>query len=216
MTSLMLLPASPTAGLADTLRARVGALHTEAERSGIVSDVLRGEASVRAYLLLLRNLLPAYQALEAGLERHRDAALLGDLVRPELYRSGAILSDVTAMSAEWRQELMLLPQATAYEAAITACAEGDGRRLIAHAYARYLGDLNGGGVLQRRLAGTLHFHAFPAIAEIASYRVEYRSAIDRAGARLADWSDLAAEAAQAFRYNIELSCAVKAKEELLF
>jgi heme oxygenase len=34
-------------------------------------------------------------------------------------------------------------------------AEGDGTRLIAHAYTRYLGDLSGGQILQRLLARSL-------------------------------------------------------------
>ena len=50
---------------------RTKTLHVEAERTGIIRDLLRGEASREGYVLLLRNLLPAYQAMERGLERHR-------------------------------------------------------------------------------------------------------------------------------------------------
>ena len=46
-------------------------LHLEAERSGIIRELLRGNASRNGYILLLRNLLPAYQAMEQGLARHR-------------------------------------------------------------------------------------------------------------------------------------------------
>jgi len=50
---------------------RTKALHVEAERTGIIRDLLRGEATREGYVLLLRNLLPAYRAMEQGLVRHR-------------------------------------------------------------------------------------------------------------------------------------------------
>ena len=61
------LPAS----LVTALYLRTKTLHVEAERTGIIRDLLRGEASREGYILLLRNLLPAYLAMEHGLERHR-------------------------------------------------------------------------------------------------------------------------------------------------
>ena len=60
--------------LANTLRERTQALHTRAERSGIINDVLRGKASRYGYALFLRNLLPAYRQMEAGLERQEPIA----------------------------------------------------------------------------------------------------------------------------------------------
>jgi len=57
-------------GLAAALRESIRAIHAQAERSGIVSDVLRGRATRFGYALLLRNLLPASQEMERGLDRH--------------------------------------------------------------------------------------------------------------------------------------------------
>jgi heme oxygenase len=198
------------AGLACAFRLHVRALHTRAERSGIIADILRGNAELGALKLLLRNLLPCYEAMEAALERHSGSALLGGIVRPELFRSASIREDLRTLGGA--AALPLLPAGAAYADAVKACAKGDGRRLIAHAYARYLGDLSGGMILQRRLAplgGALRFHAFPAIADVEAYKVGYRAAIDFCGGMLEDWSAVLDEAAAAFRYNIELSMAVK-------
>ena len=74
------LSTAMTAAMADSslpvsvvtaLYLRTKALHLEAERTGIIRDLLRAKASREGYILLLRNLLPAYQAMEHGLERHR-------------------------------------------------------------------------------------------------------------------------------------------------
>ena len=72
-------------------------LHVEAERSGIISDLLRGEASRDGYTLLQRNLLPAYQALERGLERHRNTSGLAALATYRLERSAALEADLIAL-----------------------------------------------------------------------------------------------------------------------
>jgi heme oxygenase len=213
-------------GLALALREHTHRLHIEAERTGVVSDILHGRVNVAAYVLLLRNLLPAYEAMEATLTRHRDLPLLAGLALPHLYRAAAIEWDLGQVAPQWRHALPLLPAGAAYARGITACGAGAG--LIAHAYTRYLGDLSGGLTLHRLVApmlpqGGLRFHAFPEIADIGACKVAFRAAIDRAGALLGDWSLVLREAEAAFRYNIELSGAVghmiaaeEVKEGLLF
>ena len=69
-------------------------------------------------------------------------------------------------------------------------AEGDGARLIAHAYTRYLGDLSGGQILQRLLARSLQlrpaeltFYDFPRFSDLDALKTDYRKALDQAGAR---------------------------------
>ena len=86
-------------GLIVALRQRTRGLHAEgaAEQSNLIGDVLRGAASRYGYALLLRNLLPAYQALEAGLERHRAGRLLAAVAQREVYRAAAIEADLAAL-----------------------------------------------------------------------------------------------------------------------
>src|SRR5262245_29449930 len=80
--------------LSETLRESTRVLHTQAERAGVINDILRGQASRADYALLLRNLLPAYERMEAGLDRHRATPAVGAVARRELYRSAALAADL--------------------------------------------------------------------------------------------------------------------------
>lgn len=206
-------------GLLAAFRARVGALHAEAERTGIVADILRRRASVAGYALLLRNLLPAYTALEDGLRRHRGSPALAPLADPDLFRAAAIAADLAALGTASLDAaaLPLLAEAGRYAARIASAADGDGGLLIAHAYTRYVGDLSGGQIMRRLLAGSIGVPAaalsafdFAALGDPDAYKARYRDAIDRAGRAIADPDAAAAEAAVAFRLNIDLSRAVQA------
>lgn len=204
--------------LADLLRERTRELHTRAERSGVIADLLRGRATRRAHARLLRNLLPAYESLEQGLERHRSEPRMAALAQPCVYRSAAIESDLRAILGDaWAAELPLLPEAERYAARIRAAAAGRGALLLAHAYTRFLGDLNGGRVVARVLgdslgleAGALRFYAYE-VPDPRSLRDDYRRAID-AAADPGDVEAIALEACAAFELNVELSEAVRRAE----
>lgn len=215
------MPTTPADGaqpsIVTALYLRTKALHVEAERSGIIRDLLRGEATREGYLLLMRNLLPAYQAMEQGLARHRGSPALGELAHYSLDRAPAIEADLVALcGAHWNRSVPLLAAGDIYARRIAKAAEGDGTRLIAHAYTRYLGDLSGGQILQRLLARSLDlqpselsFYDF-AHSDLDALKADYRQAIDSAGALAPDPQAVIEEGAIAFSLNIDLSCAVKA------
>jgi len=203
--------------LTDLLRERTHDLHARAERSGIVNDVLRGRATRFGYAMLLRNLLPAYRAMEQGLERIRSQQGIGAAARHELYRAPAIEADLQALFGEqWDRDLALLPEAEHYARRVTGAAAGEGGRLIAHAYTRYLGDLSGGQIMKRLLASRLKlvpselaFHDFPKISDPESFKQEYRRALNDAAVGIGDMDDLVGEAMAAFEHNIAVSEAVQ-------
>jgi heme oxygenase len=205
-------------GLADAFRDRTRLLHGRAERSGVIRDIMRGQATRDGYALLLRNLLPAYEQMERGLDRHRHAPAVREVARRELYRGRAIADDLAALCGrEWRRSLPLLAAGKRYANRTAEAAQGDGSRLIAHAYARYLGDLSGGRILRRLLArslalepSALSFYDFPGIADTEAFKADYRAALDRAAAAMIDVADVVEEAAVAFRLNIAVSEAVHA------
>jgi heme oxygenase len=203
-------------GLADRLRERTHELHTRAERTGILAEILQGRADRSGYALLLRSLLPVYRSLEAGLDAHRDRAAIGPLALPVVYRASAIASDLQVITGtEHLATMPPLPSAARYAERIAEAARGDGARLVAHAYVRFLGDLNGGRILQRLVGRALalgdeatRFYAYPAVADLAALRAGYRGSIDAAGAHV-DAEAVLDEAVVAFERNIELAEAVR-------
>lgn len=194
-------------------------LHVEAERTGIIRDLLRGEASREGYILLLRNLLPAYREMERGLERNRGSRNLSALANYQLDRASAIKSDLVALQGKgWKRSVPLLDAGEAYAHRIAKATEGDGARLIAHAYTRYLGDLSGGQILQRLLERSLQlrpselsFYGFPRFSDLTALKADYRKTLDQAGELASDPQAVVEEGAIAFSLNIDLSCAVQAK-----
>ena len=215
MTTAIADPAAPTS-VVSALYIGTKTLHTEAERSGIIRDLLRGEASRDGYILLQRNLLPAYRALEAGLERHRDTPALAALAAYRLNRAPALEADLAALCGSEFSGIPLLPAGDAYARRIDEAAEGDGARLIAHAYTRYLGDLSGGQILKRLLSKNpglqpdeLSFYDFPDHADLAALKAAYRDALDQAGTQADDPQAIIEEGSTAFSLNIDLSWAVQ-------
>ncbi len=199
----------------DAMMEATADLHRRAERSGVVGALLAGGTTRRAYTLFLRNLLPAYEALERELDANaRTRALIG----LELSRVASIERDLVQLAGpSWDAAVPLLPHGRAYaDGVAAAAAEGDGGRLIAHAYTRYLGDLGGGPILRRRVSSTLHlgedalaFYDFPAIADLRAYAAAYRLRLDSAARSFSDEPDrFVDEAVRAFQMNIALSEAV--------
>jgi heme oxygenase (biliverdin-producing, ferredoxin) len=205
------------ASVVTALYLRTKALHLEAERTGILRDLLRGEASRDSYVLLLRNLLPAYQAMEHGLQCHSGSVILGAIADYRLDRTPAIEADLVALcGTRWSHDIPLLAAGELYASRVQEAAKGNGARLIAHAYTRYLGDLSGGQILQRLLARSLQlqpaelsFYDFPGFSDLDALKADYRKALDQAGALAADPDGVIEEGAVAFSLNIDLSCAVQ-------
>jgi heme oxygenase len=191
----------------DEIKAATWPLHTQAERSGVIADILAGTASREAVALLLRNLLPVYRELEVRLADLRDHAILGALGDPALARGAAIEADLAAIGGD----PVLLAEGAAYAERIAAAPPFG---LVGHAYTRYLGDLNGGRLMRRRLLLAfgdcpVAFHDFPAIDDLRGFTTSYRAMLDRAV--MADiGGDAMREAMASFEHNIALSDAVRA------
>jgi len=203
--------------LAAAFRQRTRLLHTRAERSGIVREVLTGQVSRKGYSLFLRNLLPAYAEMEAGLQNRRHLSAFQELARPEIYRADAIIADLTALCGpRWSCLLPILPVSELYAMRVAKLAEGDGFGLLAHVYVRYLGDLNGGRILKDLLVRSLDlepealsFYDFPGVADLETFKTGYRAAIDRSAHQIKDLETVIKEAAEAFEFNIQVSEAVQ-------
>ena len=202
-------------GLADRMRSRTQALHARAEQSGFLAMLVSGRATRARYVLYLANLLTPYAVLERELQQYADTPRLGALADASVYRAAAIESDLDAIAGiGWRVAVPVLAEAERYAERVSSAARNGGERLIAHAYTRYLGDLNGGrilGQLLRRSLGleedSLSFYRFQ-VSDLDALRARYRAAIDAAGVSLTDEQAVVEEAALAFESNIDLSRAV--------
>ncbi|MCX2864576.1 biliverdin-producing heme oxygenase [Paucibacter sp. PLA-PC-4] len=139
-------------GLAARLKDATRDLHRQAERSGVMAELMQGRISRDVYCLMLRNLQPIYAALEVGLDAHNHAdPSVQRLWRPELRRLPALEQDLDYLhaGADWRRDLPMLRAAAEYAERLERLARTDAVLLIAHAYLRYLGDLHGGQMLAR-------------------------------------------------------------------
>jgi heme oxygenase (biliverdin-producing, ferredoxin) len=196
------------------MRGRTTDLHARAEQTGVVAALLGGQVCKARYALYLRNLLPAYQCMEQAL-RLRYRPEFEGLGVPQIYRTESIIADLVDLAgAGWADSIPLLPSGERYASRIDWAAAGP--MLIAHCYTRYLGDLNGGLLLGRRLVQIFgpNFHAlafsrFPEIQNLQAFRVAYQQNLDRAGSFLADAGSVVEEAAVAFELNIQVSVEVQ-------
>jgi heme oxygenase len=197
-------------GLAARLKAETRSLHTLAERSGVMADLLHGRLSLAAYCALLRNLQAIYAALEAGLDGHPADRRLW---RPELRRLPALEQDLHDLHAgDWRADTPLTPATRAYVARLGTLSNRAPGLLFAHAYLRYLGDLHGGQVLARLIQrqyglapdGGTAFYAFGEPAEVERLKDDFRAGLDALALAPADADAFVAEACEAFRLHQQL------------
>ncbi|MCY4190615.1 MAG: biliverdin-producing heme oxygenase [Rhodospirillaceae bacterium] len=198
--------------LADRLKEATSSAHTAAERSGYLNRILQGKADVFGYSLLLRNLHPVYVNLEAALDRLCDDPVIMAVRDTRLYRAEAAEFDLVRIAGEkWRRSLPLLTSARKYSDRIEE-ASGNSGAVLAHAYTRYLGDVNGGRIIKRLLhekAGVpteaLQFFTYSGIEDMPRFAKDYRRRFDRAGMQGVDETLTLKEAVRAFEFNVELS-----------
>ncbi len=197
--------------LSALLRSETRELHLRAERSGVMAALLRGQLSLDGYAQLVAALLEIYDALEAGLERNALHPSVAPLRQPGLARRAALASDLAVLTRLGVAPALPAPDAVEYADHLHRIASEDPTRLVAHAWLRYLGDLNGGRILERivrdRLCvpeGAMSFYRFPALADPASAAIAWRLALDAIPLSEGRRQMLVAEAAEGFRRHIAL------------
>lgn len=134
--------------LAERLKSETRALHTAAERSRFMGDLLRGRMAVPPYVAMLRNLQAIYAALEPALARHATHPAIAPIFLPGLWRSASIAHDIGVLEGAGGADARLQPSTIAYVARLRELDLSAPELLLAHAYVRYLGDLSGGQLLR--------------------------------------------------------------------
>lgn len=194
------------------LKARTAHAHLRAEKSGVVADLLRKQANRESFVLLLRNLEPVYAALEDSLGGLASTSPVSLIRFPAVARRTALEGDLMQMAGPAWPGLEIVPSAHAYAERIRDVANRQPDLLLAHAYVRYFGDLNGGQILRKLIGeafaipvGALRFYDFSGIADMKPFLAAYRSAFERALAGVENPEMVLAEAEAAFEFNISVS-----------
>ena len=193
--------------LAERLRGETRDLHTEVEQSLLMQALLRGNLSLVAYCMLLRNLHAIYAALEAALKHHAAEPSLSPVCLPALFRSDALAQDLNDLcGATWASTVVLQQATQQYVAHLQHLHETHPALLVAHAYVRYLGDLSGGQLLKRIVAknpqiplgsGTA-FYDFGDAGTTQGLIRDFRAGLEKIPGNEARVDAIVAEAKQAF------------------
>lgn len=153
-----------------------------------MAALLGGRLDTPSYCLLLVNLEPIYRKLEAGLMRNAHHCGITPILFPSLFRSRALQTDLESLSgSSWRDRCRILPASVDYVSHLNVIEEQQPELLAAHAYVRYLGDLSGGQMLKKIVAGSLQlqaghggtdFYDFGEPAEVARLSQAFRAGLN--------------------------------------
>lgn len=198
--------------LSRALRESTRLLHTDAERAGAMGALLRGRVDRSTYVLMLSSLHAIYRALEDALQRNAEHESLAPLLVPGLERRAALAADLRALAGDaWPLTHPPHDLAVTYAAHLNTLGNNAPERLIAHAWLRYLGDLNGGQIIARIVRNTLTldesstaFYAFPALDDPMGAAGAWRTALDALPLTEDAQEAIVAEAADGFRRHIAL------------
>ena len=179
-----------------------------------MAALLRGEVEVPAYAALLHNLHAIYAVLEPALQRRSHLPALASIDWSALARAPSLLDDLRQLAAVARPgpsaPLALEPAAARYVLRLQTIEAADPELLLAHAYVRYLGDLSGGQILRRIVAGSRRlppdvgtaFYDFGDSAVTAALTRAFRDGLERAV--VANQAAVVAEAKLSFEYHQQL------------
>ena len=192
------------------LRRATMAEHRETETRGFVSRLLAGSVPLDGFVSLTAQYLAVYRELEAAAElmrtRYGIAAAFAD---PALTRVPSLEADLAHLHGPgWESSVTVLDSTRAYAARLRELAATSPTHFIAHHYVRYLGDLSGGQMIGRTLAGVYRlsdagtsFYRFERIPDPRAYKIAYRARLDALDLPENQAAELVAEAQRAFRHN---------------
>lgn len=193
------------------LRERTAAVHSDAEGSAFITELLSGKRSKEDYIALVGQQYFIYEALEEVAETLKTDAVATAFISPQLTRLPALEADLAFLvGADWRDTVLPLPATVHYVQRIREMAAWPGG-FVAHHYTRYLGDLSGGQIirtlLQRQFGfetNGVGFYIFAEIAKPKLFKDAYRAELDAVGWDDAERARVIEEASLAFRLNAEL------------
>jgi heme oxygenase len=194
--------------LADATRG----IHRTAERTALMTALIKGTLALGKYCVLLRNLHSLYDAMETAIDRRASLPVVAPIRMPDLYRAAALRKDLALLQGPGWPALPVARSMQRYVARIGELARGRPQLLAAHAYVRYLGDLSGGQVLRTIIARTYDlpgdngtaFYDFGAAVDVVAAKEAFRAGLDALPLVAADTAAMATEAVAGFVMHVEI------------
>ena len=204
---------SAPASFSETIRSRSWALHQEAEGSGFLELLMKGELVREAYTAMVAQHHHAYAALEEAAAVMRGDAVAAGFAPPVLDRLAALDADLRYLHGPgWAEAYPASPATTRYVERIRErCFDWAGG-FVAHHYTRYLGDMSGGQFIARvmrrhyELPGTdgTAFYDFTAVGDLDAFKNDYRRRLDEAPWDADERERVIEEILYAYRINSEV------------
>lgn len=190
-------------GIVETLREASAESHERAEHHPFVQRIFSSELTKDEYGRYLASLLPLYEKLDRVF-RESPFTQLRVLDSMGLERAEAIRSDMAALEAE------PLPGESEYALRIQYLNKEFPLGLLAHVYARYLGDLAGGQMIAKKLEASLglsrqrglRLYEFPKVSSARQAAAKIRSALNSVDCSESELDRLAREAKRSFALSI--------------
>eukprot|EP01117_Protostelium_nocturnum_P007868 TRINITY_DN2812_c0_g1_i2.p1 TRINITY_DN2812_c0_g1~~TRINITY_DN2812_c0_g1_i2.p1 ORF type:complete len:228 (+),score=86.90 TRINITY_DN2812_c0_g1_i2:73-756(+) len=211
--------------LSESLKEETRKIHRELERTLWVKSMMKGKMSAQSYIDYLSLLQTIYSTLELELERRKSTEFVSSLYFPSLFRSKAIQEDLNHLfssvgvnsSSNWVSSSLALKN---YIERIEKISNEEPIRLIAHSYARYLGDLFGGQHIKKHLfqywkdsegnrfleteEKGLSFYSFPEISQPKQFALDFKLAMDSLPLTESQKRAIIEEGLEVFRLNMEI------------
>jgi heme oxygenase len=180
-----------TAGatFAETLRKRSWAFHQEAEGSGFLEALMKGELTRDAYTAMVAQHYWAYVVLDDAADTMRQDPVGAPFADARLDRRAILEADMLFLAGEnWKQEWPANEATRRYADRMREKCFTWAGGFVAHHYTRYLGDMSGGQFIAKQmrkhydLPGTQgsDFYVFDNLGDLTEWKDAYRAAMNDA------------------------------------
>lgn len=195
-----------------SIRQNTTALHSASEHTGFIKRIMEGKASKEGYTEYLFNLAAMYEAIEKGLNQHREKEALQPFVTPELYRYELIMKDLDFLAGPTLSQMSLLPSTQACVAHLEELSVTKPELIVAYAYTRFIADLFGGRTFASLLdthyqiePEGLNYYSCDKIPDIRTYVMGYGGKIDQINLSEDMKQSFIHEVSNAYIYNLAIS-----------
>lgn len=200
--------------ISEEIRSGTDAIHAKVERHPFVQRIMDQSLLAHQYGEHLTDLVLVYKTMEFELrESQRKEPRLKAVFYPLLERAEALAKDLQDENfADVRKEPTLA--AREYSNRLIFLGECSPLLLIAHAYVRYLGDLSGGMILNKKIVSrwpnASHFYDFRELLEVSGkksamgFKALYKESLNNIALTAKEREELIEEAKMAFELSASL------------